>query len=96
VYAHLILFMLGPDKGSIAEEVADQFAPAYRSVKGFKSITFLGDDTTGEYGSISLWESKEDLEAFRKVAGPRLEEALSGKVLGPPSIRMFKVYTPQT
>ena len=95
MYAHLVIFVLGPGMGSTAEKLADQFAPAYRTVKGFKSITFLGDDTTGEYGSLSLWESKEDLEAFRKVAGSQLEKALSGIVKGPPSIRLFEVYEPK-
>jgi heme-degrading monooxygenase HmoA len=92
----LVLLALGPGKRATAEGIADQSAPAYRTVKGFKGVTFLGDETSGEYGSISLWESKEDLEAYRQVAGPRLAEALSGLTIGPPSIRMFEVYTPKT
>jgi heme-degrading monooxygenase HmoA len=70
MYAHLVIFTLGPGMRSTAEKLADQLAPVYRTVKGFKSITFLGDDKAGEDGSLSLWESKEDVEAFRKVAGP--------------------------
>ena len=95
MYALLITFTLGLGMRSTAEKLADQFAPAHRTAKGFKSQTFLGDDTDGVYGSVTLWESKEDVEAFRKIAKPQLEKALSGIVKGPPSIRLFEVYEPK-
>lgn len=95
MYALLLLFALGPGMRSTAEKLGDQFAPAHRNAKGFKSETFLADDTAGEYGSLTLWESREAIEAFRKVAGPHLEKALTGVAKGPPSIRLFEVYEPK-
>jgi heme-degrading monooxygenase HmoA len=80
---------------STAEKLADQFSPAHRTGKGFKSETFLADDTAGEYGSFTLWQSKEDIEAFRMAATPQLLTALSGIAKGPPSIRLFEVYEPK-
>jgi len=95
MYALLLLFALGPGMRSTAEKLGDQFAPAHRAAKGFKTETFLVDDTAGEYGSLTLWESKEDIEAFRKAAGPQLAKALSGIAKGPPSTRLFEVYEPK-
>ncbi len=73
MYAQLVMLSLGSGTRSTAEKLADQFAPALRSLKGFKRVTFLGDETVGEYGSLSLWESKEDAEAAGAVMGPQLE-----------------------
>jgi len=92
MYAQWVMFTLGPGTRSTAEKLADQFAPVLRTLKGFKSVTFIGDDSVGEYASLSLWESKEDAEAAAAATGPRLEEALSGIVKGPPTRRLFEVY----
>jgi heme-degrading monooxygenase HmoA len=95
MYAQLVMFTLGPGTRSTAEKLGDKFAPTYTTAKGLKSVTFLGDDAIGEYGSLTLWESKEDVEAFSKIAGPQLEQALRGIVKGPPTIRLFEVYEPK-
>ena len=44
MYAHLVLFTVGPGKRQVAEEIADRFAPIYESVpscKGAVSYTHL-------------------------------------------------------
>ena len=63
--------------------------------KGFKRVTFFGDETVGEYGSLSLWESKEDAEAAAAVIGPKLQQAVSGIAKEPPTRRFFEVYEPK-
>ena len=95
MYALFITFTLGPGMRSTAEKMADQFALVHRTAKGFTSGTFLGDDAVGEYGSLTLWESKEDVDAFSEIARPQLEKALSGIAKGPPSRRVFEVYEPK-
>ena len=95
MYAQLVMLSLGPGTRSTAEKLADQFAPALRTLKGFKRVMFLGDETVGEYGSLSLWESKEDAEAAGAVIGPQLEQAVSGIVKAPPTRRFFEVYEPK-
>ena len=95
MYAQLSMLTLGPGMRSTAEKLADQFAPALRALKGFKRVTFLGDETVGEYASLSVWESKEDAEAAGAVIGPQLEQAVSGIVKGPPTRRFFEVYEPK-
>lgn len=73
MYATLLTLTLGPGMRSAGEKLADQFAPALRAMQGFKTVTYFGDETTGEYGSLTLWETKEDAEAAAAVTGPKLE-----------------------
>ena len=92
MYAQLLMLTLGPGTRSAGEKLIDQFAPVLRTLKGFKEVTFFGDDTTGEYGSLSLWETKEDVEAAAAVLRPKLEQAVSGIAKVPPTRRFFEVY----
>lgn len=95
MYATLLALALGPGTRSAGEKLADQFAPALKTMKGFKGVTFFGDETTGDYGSLTLWETKEDAEAAAAVTGPKLEQAVSGIVKAPPTRRFFEVYEPK-
>ena len=95
MYARLVLFTLGPGTRSTAEKLVDQFAPLLRAWKGFKSATFLADDTAGEYGTLVLWESKEDAEAAFEALNPQMEKALTGIVKGPPTLSLFEVLEPK-
>ena len=95
MYAQLSIITLGPGKRPVAEKLADQFNPALRTLKGFKKVTFLGDDTIGEYMSLSLWESKEAAEAAATVIRPQLEQAVSDIAKVPPTRRFFEVYEPK-
>ncbi len=95
MYAQLSIITLGPGTRPVAEKLANQFAPALRTLKGFKRVTFIGDDTVGEYMSLSLWESKEAAEAAATVISPQLEQAVSGIAKVPPTRRFFEVYEPK-
>ncbi len=95
MHASLVMLTLGPGTRSTGEKLADQFAPALKTLKGFKRVTFLGDEAVGDYGSLSLWESREDVEAAAAVIGTQLEQAVSGIAKGPPTRRFFEVYEPK-
>ncbi len=95
MYAQLVIITLGPGTRSTGEKLADQFAPALRTLKGFKGVTFFGDEIVGEYGTLSLWETREDVEAAAAVLGPKLEQAVSGIAKAPPTRRFFEVYEPK-
>ncbi|MFC2019809.1 antibiotic biosynthesis monooxygenase family protein [Chloroflexota bacterium] len=96
MYAQLFTFTLGPSMLAAAEQIADKSFPGYKSMKGFKSVIYLGDDGSGEYASLSIWESKEDLEAAAAILRPKTEEALAGIAKGPPIRKVFEVYEPKT
>ena len=76
-------------------EDSRQFAGIYKTMKGFKDSTFFVNYETGECGTLSLWESKEDAEAAAAIMRPKLMEAAGGILKGPPTVKMFEVYEPK-
>ena len=94
MYAQIVMVKLGPGMRSTGEKMADQFGQALKAQKGFKSVTWFGDVETGEYGSFTLWETKEDVEAAAAVMAPKLEQAISGIAKAPPTRQFFEVYEP--
>ena len=95
MYTRLVIFRVGPGKRSTIEELVDEFDPLYRAQKGFRHLFVIGDDATGEYGSFSVWETKEDAEAANAVIAPRLQQALTGLLEGPPDRWFFEVLEPK-
>ncbi len=92
MYARLTLFTLGPGMRSKAEEIAGEMIPKVKAQKGFKSINFLGENETGEYGAFILWETKEDGEAAKEALFPILQSKLTGIAKGPPTLKLFEVF----
>jgi heme-degrading monooxygenase HmoA len=60
------------------EKLADQLAVRFKSLKGFKSVVFLMDEAAGDYGSFSLWETREDAEAASAAISPRVAKIFKG------------------
>lgn len=94
MYARLIMFTLGEGKRAFAEGMAKQFHTAMQGLKGFKDATYVADEVIGEYGVLSLWETKEDAESAGEAMRPGFQQALEGKVQGPPSMRVLEVFEP--
>jgi len=95
MYANQVMFSLGPGKRSIAEKLLGQFDPAIKSQKGFKSVTFLGDHSVGDYVALVIFESKEDADATFEALFPQLQEAVAGIAESAPTRRLFKVLEPE-
>ena len=95
MFAHLVLFKVGTGQQQAAEGMADTFASIYATCPNCTQVTFLGDEDSGEYGSISLWDSETALAAYQQQAGPQLAAALQDFAQGPPIIRRFEVYDPK-
>ena len=95
MYASLFSLNLGPGMRSAGERLADQSNPTLKTRKGFKGVTFFADVESGEYMSLSLWETKEDAEAAAAISGPKLKEAAGNILKGPPTRRFFEVYEPK-
>jgi len=96
MYARLVIFKVGPGKRSTIEKLVDEFDPLYRAQKGFRHVFVIGDDATGEYGSFSVWASKEDAEVANAVIAPRLQQALIGLLQDPPNRWFFEVLEPKS
>jgi heme-degrading monooxygenase HmoA len=99
MYIRLNMFSVGSGQRAEFERLADRFAPIFRAQKGFKSVTFFeADATTGEYGSFSLWDTREDAEAADTALMPQLRQAVGGAGLqmqGTPIRRIGEAYEPK-
>jgi heme-degrading monooxygenase HmoA len=73
MYIRLNLFSVGSGQRAAFERLADRFAPIFRARQGFQSVTFFeADAAAGEYGSFSLWDTREDAEAADAALMPQL------------------------
>jgi heme-degrading monooxygenase HmoA len=95
MYTRLILVNFGPGSRSTGETVADTFAPIYKTMKGFKSVTFFANYETGECGALSLWETKDDAETATTSLWPKLQEIAHDMLKGPPIVKVFELYEPK-
>jgi heme-degrading monooxygenase HmoA len=91
MHARFSVISAGPGMRSRMEELADRLATRLRNLKGFRGVTFLMDDATGDYGSFSLWESREDAEAANAAVSPQVAKIFKG-MLTP---WIFEVYEPK-
>lgn len=92
MYARFSVISMGPGTRPSMEELADRLAPRMRGLKGFRSVTFLMDEATGDYGTFSLWDSLEDAEAASTAISPHVAKIFEG-MLTP---WLFEVYEPKT
>jgi len=76
------------------EQLADRMLPMMRGMPGFVGITFLVNEETNEYGGIALWGTKENAEAAMEQTGAKLDEALTGSVIGEIRRSLYEVYEP--
>lgn len=96
MYGQLVMFTLGQGMRATAEKMADNFAKVHKSFKGYKNVIYLGDDANGEYGSLTIWETADDIKSASEALRPQLEQALSGIAKSPPTVRIFEIYEPKT
>jgi hypothetical protein len=96
MYSRLVIFKVGPGKRPTIERLVDEFDALYRGQKGFRHVFILGDEASGEYGSFSVWESKLDADAANAVIAPRLQQALTGLLQGPPDRWFLEVLEPKS
>ncbi len=92
MYARWVVLMLKPGADVTIGSLVTQFTPLYRAQPGFASVTFVGDEATGECGSLSVWASREAAEAAGAALLPQLQQVVAGLLIGPPTSRFYAVY----
>jgi hypothetical protein len=94
MYARFVLFALGNGKRDVAEDMAKKQQSAMQGMQGFKEATFIADETIGEYGIMSLWESKENAQAAEVTLTPGYLQVLKGHLKRIPMRRVLEVMQP--
>ena len=76
MFARLQRVNLAQGFAELAEELADRITPIMRRQPGFRSLTLLSDETSGEYLYLSHWDSLEqinegyaDMNAGKNIRG---------------------------
>ncbi|MDH3375967.1 MAG: hypothetical protein OEQ39_03245 [Gammaproteobacteria bacterium] len=96
MYARNFTFKTIAENRKIIEELADEIFSYTKSLQGFVSATYTVSEDETEYGSFTIWETKEDAIAagasIREKVMPRLE----GIVTAPPVISVMEVYEPKS
>ena len=90
MYARLSVITTGPDMRPQLQQLADHLAEDLRTAPGFRGVTFLMGERPGEFGSFSLWDSKEEAEAAGAVIRPHIAQSFTGLVFP----WLFEVYEP--
>ncbi|MDP9049285.1 MAG: antibiotic biosynthesis monooxygenase [Acidobacteriota bacterium] len=81
-------------KGLVA--VSTDARKVYKAAKGCESVTFFADPTSLATGSVSVWSSREDLDAFLKSpAYKAILERLKPFMKGAPETKIYKVTEPK-
>jgi hypothetical protein len=79
---------------SVAEftqRIEKDVLPLLRNQTGFKDeITFIGLGETKAFG-ISLWENKENAEAYSRGTYPEVTKILASVVEGTPEVETYEV-----
>ncbi len=94
MYARMLLVDFDSKANITRFDLANRWHAGVSTLPGFISVSFLSDESTGEQGYISYWETLEQaIDAGEKV-GRQLPRALANVITSPPRIRYFEVYEP--
>lgn len=88
---------LGADQQQAVTNLVDSdIDKAYRGAKGFRWVKYLINKKTFETGSVSLWDSRADVEAFLKSdAYKGIPAKLKPFMKGTLSSVIYDVYEPK-
>ncbi|HEY3039205.1 MAG TPA: hypothetical protein VGJ66_10735 [Pyrinomonadaceae bacterium] len=69
----------------------NEILPLLRKQKGFRDeLTFVAPERSAAVAT-SLWDTKEDAEAYNKTSYPEVLKALSKVIEGTPKVETFEV-----
>ena len=94
MYARKLTFKTRSGVRSEVEALADQAFAFMKPLQGFISVHFLISEDENEYGSFSLWESREEAESGGEAIRSKTREALENLAIEPPTLQVFEVYKP--
>ena len=95
MFARHVSMRLKPNtRAEFTQTIEKEIIPLLRKQQGFQDeITFLAPGTGTEVLAISLWEQKENADAYHRGAYPEVLKTLAKVVDGTPEVRNFEVGT---
>ncbi|HTV57874.1 MAG TPA: hypothetical protein VMJ93_03295 [Verrucomicrobiae bacterium] len=92
MYARRLTMQLKPNSaGEFTKTVESQVIPTLRKQKGFRDeIVFVGPNSNEAF-AISLWDAKENAEAYNRDSYPEIARTLARVLEGTPQIHTYEV-----
>ena len=92
MFARRVAIQLKPNSvAEFTERIEKDILPLLRKQTGFKDeITFIGPGETKAF-AISLWENKENAEAYNRGTYPEVTMILARVVEGTPQVENYEV-----
>ncbi len=88
---HVSLHLKPNSVREFTDTIDKEVTPLLRKQKGFQDeITFVASGGTEAVG-ISLWDQKENAEAYNRGTYPQVQKALAKVVEGTPEIKTYDV-----
>ena len=78
----------------VGEQLAARWHAGVATLPGFVSVSFFGDDTSGECGYYSVWQTRAEADAVVDEIGPQLPDAARRYAATPPVVRIYEIYEP--
>lgn len=86
----------GPEQQQEMSKLRADATKVYTAAKGCKWVKFWNDPSSGEQGSISLWDSEADVKAFLQSAEYKpILERLKPLVKGEVTSKIYNVEEPK-
>jgi len=92
MFARRVSMQLKPNSvPEFTQRIEKDILPLLRKQTGFQDeITFVGPGETKAFG-ISLWENKENAEAYNRGTYPEVTKILARVVEGTPQVETYEV-----
>lgn len=74
------------------DHVADRFQDIVSQQKGFVSVTMFLDAENDRVGDLTVWETKEDMQAWADKDVPELKEKFAPLARGGLTRDVFEIY----
>ncbi|MGH9970471.1 MAG: hypothetical protein ACREBG_22145 [Pyrinomonadaceae bacterium] len=88
---HVTMKLKANSASEFTRAIENEILPLLSKQKGFRDeITFVAPERSEAIGN-SLWDTKEDAEAYSRTGYPEVLKALSKVVEGTPKVETFEV-----
>ena len=92
MFARRVAMILKPDTAAeFTQRLEEKILPILRKQKGFQDeLTCISADGTKAFG-LSLWDEKENAEAYARETYPEVAKVLADVIEGTPKIYTYSV-----
>lgn len=90
MFARRLTLQLKPNmKTDFTKAIDNNILPLLRKQKGFQDTMIFAGSATNEAFAVSLWDGKENAEAYGRTLYPELLKGLSNFIEGTPRVDSF-------